>query len=343
MSVVTQVSVPILRRGGRGRGLAGGGGRSRGWGWGWGWVVVWLWVVLLGGRVGANAVEEPGVDAWCSGTIPGLEAEASPGWFEDLKASVVGEERRLAVVWAPPREVGTNGAAVVEVSTGRAGHWPSRDWKRWPMQPSAEGWRAMVAVASVEAPLVYFVRYTAPAGGRAVASPLRLFRTVASDLTTPTFVFNGFLDGFEEGIPGWEAVAAGLPETVLQASAKALTGRGALRMEVPPGRASVTVGTVRVQGWMLEEHAPVALRFAARTESGDGQVHCDLHGFARTPQVAIYPTQADFPIGPEWRRLEVPMEAFTGLRPGTVDWFTIQFRAESGRALLVDDLELVLR
>ena len=136
---------------------------------------------------------------------------------------------------------------------------------------------------------------------------------------------------------------ADAPRPRLRTAANALTGLRALRIEVPDGRASMTVGTVRIQGWMLIEHAPVAVRFAARTEGGEGKVGCRLHGHAGTDRVAVFPTRAEFSIGPEWRRLEVPIQAFSGLRPLEVDWMTIQFRAESGRALLVDDVELVLR
>lgn len=308
-----------------------------------------LLLVTLTGLVcrGADPLDVPCPEA----VLPSGETP-TPGWFEALGATPLVEERRLAVTWVPPAETGTAkrtpGTAEVLVSTGRPGHWPSRDWRRWKMELTASGWRAVVPVETVDEPLAYFVRHTS--SGETHVSPVRLFRVPGSELVAPTFVFTGFLDGFEEGITGWEPVAAGLPDTAVTRSSQALTGRGALRLEVPPGRASVTVGTVRIQGWMLLEHNPVAVRFAARMEEqagrkdgGVGRVNCALHGQARTPDVAIYPTLGEFTIGKEWRRLEVPVEAFTGLRPGTVDWFTIQFRADSGRALLVDDLELVLR
>jgi hypothetical protein len=307
-----------------------------------------LLLLMLAGAVGRGA---DSLDVPCPEALLPSGETSTPGWFESLVATPMVEERRIAVTWVPPGDAGAakraTGTVEVLASTGRPGHWLSRDWRRWKMEQTASGWRAVVPVETVDEPIAYYVRHLEE--GRSRVSPVRLFRTPGSELLAPTFVFTGFLDGFEEGIAGWEPVAAALPETAVTHSQRALTGRGALRLEVPAGRASVTVGTVRIQGWMLLEHAPVAVRFAARLEDATGRkedvgrIGCALHGNARTPDVAIYPTLGEFTIGREWRRLEIPIEAFTGLRPGTVDWFTIQFRADSGRALLVDDLELVPR
>ena len=294
------------------------------------------WIV---GVAAAHAAEP--VDAWCPGASLPSGLSPAPDLFETLAATAVLEDRRLAVVWNPGLKVSTNGVALVHASTGAPGHWASRDWRSWRMERTEAGWRALVPLESVEMPLAYFVGFASAVATN--CSPVRSFRTAGSDLVTPTFVFNGFLEGFEEGLEAWEPTVAGISERSMVRSTNALTGRYALRLEVPAGRASMTVGTTRVRGWMLEEYSPVALRFAARTESGNGRIACVLHGNARTPNVAVYPTKAEFTVGRDWRRFEVPMEAFTGLRPGMVDAFTLQFRSESGRALLVDDLELVLR
>jgi hypothetical protein len=201
-------------------------------------------------------------------------------------------------------------------------------------------WRVSVPLVSGVEPVVYRVRHVR--GAQTNTSPARVFRPGLVDPPVTVGPFSGLVDGFEDGIGGWSGTVPGV-NGGLGWTDRALTGRGGLRIEVPGQRASMTVGTVRLQGWMLVEHGPRAVRFAARTEGGEGRVGCALHGHAGTDRVAVFPAKGEFRIGPEWRRLEVPLAAFAGLRPGEVDWMTIQFRAESGRALVVDDVELVLR
>lgn len=299
-------------------------------------IVPWLLIAWAVGAADAppapdDALGEPG-------EYPaGLAEWVRPGPFEQLGARA--ERRGLEVTWLPspadrPEEV------TVLTSTDEPGHWQVRDWREEPMRLTSGAWRAWVPLASIAVPTVYFVRQSGPGGTK--VSPMRRFRPREAGLVEPTFPFNGFLDGLEEGIGGWEVVSAIRRGRPLTTSTNAFSGRHCLRVEVPAGRGSIAVGTTRIRGWMLTEHAVAAVRFLARTESGKGRLRVALHSRARTEDLAVHPAGADLEVGSEWRPCEVPLGRFARLQARAVDWFTIEFRAEPGTALLLDDLELVL-
>lgn len=314
----------------------------------WAHGLVWAWLVRA---AGASFAGEGGplVDGWWEGALPGEDAPGLTAGFEGLSASVPDGGGRLSIVWsssAPEGAAfqGTGDGWVVEWSAGAPGHWASRDWRVQPLAVVDGCRRAFVPLLSAVEPVVYRLRKEGDGGGRGgaqVTAP-RVYRPALADPPVTVGPFSGLLDGFEEGIGGWSGAVPGIREGFSWTS-QSLTGRGALRIQVPERRASMTVGTVRLQGWMLSEFSPRAVRFAARTESGEGRVSCRLHGHAGTEQLSVFPAKGEFRIGPEWRRLEIPIEAFAGLRATEVDWLSLQFRAEAGRVLLVDDLELVLR
>jgi len=297
--------------------------------------------VTAAAAVSAASGAEP-ADVWLTNGAP-VSVVASAGStaeYESLGAALANQYLRVA--WDAPASISTNAQVVVETSVGKPGHWASRDFALVPMKGTGGSWSATLPVPSVEHPLIYRVRVAA--AGVTNASPWRLFQPLSAGLELPTFPFSGYLEGFEDGAPAtWQPTVSGVPEGGVTVGTNALSGRWALRLTVPPSRGSITVGTTRIQPWMLLEHSPVAVRFAARTEGGGGRIGCALHGNARTEDLAVYPAAGTFDVGPDWRRFEVPMEAFLGLRPSTVDWFTIQFFAEPGRVLDVDDVELVLR
>lgn len=279
-------------------------------------------------------------DEWWTGEFAsprGAAPAPAAGVFDGV--SGVARDGRLRVRWSPPASV--TGIEVL-ASTDSPGHWRVRDWRRYPMAPEGAGsWQASIPVPSVEVPTFYLVRATL--AGKPTDSPPRIFRPRLAGLTQPTFPFTGFLEGFEEGVDAWELIGRASVPGSLGWSNHAASGRHALRVVVPSGRGSVTIGTVRVRGWMLVEHPVVALRWMARTESGEGRVRCALHSRARTPDLAVHESREEWVVGPGWRQVEVPLVGLPHLRPADVDWLTLQFRAEAGGVLLVDDLELVLR
>ncbi|MBL9128674.1 MAG: hypothetical protein JNL97_13550 [Verrucomicrobiales bacterium] len=279
-----------------------------------------------------RSLEGPGGDVLASGSCTG-------------KVSAAYRDRWLNVVWEAEGDgcsVASPGAtARVVASTDAPGHWAVRDWRSWPMSRTSGGWEARLPLASASVPVVYFVESVA--SGATNASGMRCFRPTLAKVEEPTFPFSGHLEGFEQGMVGWEWGGSGDGTEWMRLVPEAWTGKAALRIEVPRVRASATVGTLKLRGWMLFELSARKLAFVARTEQGEGRLRLALHGDARTERLAVFPAKEEFVVGPTWRRIEVPMDAFVHLRPRAVDWMTIQFVADSGRAVLVDDLELELR
>ncbi len=300
---------------------------------------------------GSTNAPPDGGDGWSSDVRPPSEfgrrrVAGATGIYGNLTARVA--ERHMVVRWTPPRSVAATGPIpVVRASTDTPGKRVLRDWRPWPMKRTEGGaFEARIPVPSVEVPTAYFLSRELREATE--ASPVREFWPRLAGMTEPTEPFRGFVEGFEDGASGWELVTAvgdASPGRHLRLSTNALSGGGALRVEIPPGRGSVTVGTVRVRGWMLTEHPVEAIRVAARTESGEGRLGCVLHSRARAgaDDLAVHPARGEFRVLPAWQRLEVPVEAFVGLRPYWVDWLTLQFFGDSGGAVLLDDLELVLR
>jgi hypothetical protein len=302
-------------------------------------MLLWVMAILGLGSFEPQAAEPP--DA----PLEGLEGDPFVAAGQTGVVSAAFVDRRLRVEWsgATPATSESTVSPVprVLVSTDAPGHWPVRDWRSWPMTGRPGAWEARIPLLSAFTPVVYFVE--ASAAGTTNASAMRWFRPRLAAVTEPTFPFTGHLEGFEQGMAGWEWGGSGDGSAWMTVSSDAWSGRGALRIEVPSRRASATVGTVRVRGWMLAEHAPRQLVVVARTEKGTGKIRMALHGDARSPQLAVFPAKSEFEVGPRWRRIEVPLSSFVNLRPSSVDWLTIQFLADSGRAVLLDDLELELR
>lgn len=300
------------------------------------WTRVWLVVSWLGLGVGAGAADAP--DQALEGAV--TDPFASGGRSGVVSASLA--DGRLRVAWAADGRSGAdNEAPRVIASTDALGHWAVRDWRSWPMVWAEGRWQVSLPLLSTSVPVVYFVEQIV--SGSTNQSAMRCFRPKLAGISEPTLAFRGFLEGFEQGLVGWEWGGSGDAGPWMTVSSQAWAGKGALRLAVPSGRGSATVGTVRLRGWMLEEHLPRAIRMMTRMESGEGRLRLALHGNARTEGLAVYPAQTDIPVTTEWRRVEVPLKDFVHLRPATVDWMTLQLLADSERAVLVDEVELVLR
>jgi hypothetical protein len=279
--------------------------------------------------------------------LEGLEGDLFVAAGQTGLVSAAFMDRRLRVEWGGTTHSNSSATATgsqvprVLVSTDAPGHWLVRDWRSWPMTGRPGAWEARIPLVSASTPVVYFVE--ASGAGTTNASAMRWFRPRLAGVTEPTLPFTGHLEGFEQGMAGWEWGGSGDGSPWMTVSKAAWSGLGALRIEVPSGRASATVGTVRVRGWMLAEHAPRQVVVVARTERGTGKIRMALHGDARSPGLSVFPAKSEFEVGTRWRRIEVPLDSFVNLQPSAVDWLTIQFLAEAGRAVLLDDLELELR
>lgn len=320
----------------------------------WWGLVCGLALVYGPGRLEGATPPPEGGDGWATEVVVPPEFGTPLGTSGFGTLSAVAADRYMVVRWMPSRALSSApGSPGIQASTDTPGKRILRDWRSWPMTRAAGGaFEARIPVASIDVPTAYFLtRFPGvPEGNRGVpeVTAAREFWPRVAGMTEPTEPFRGFVEGFEEGLRGWELVSvrdAGDAGRGLVASTNALSGSRALRLEIPPGRGSVTVGTVRVRGWMLTEHRVEAIRIAARTESGEGRLGVALHSRARTgaDALAVHPARGEFRVLPTWQRLEIPIEAFVGLRPYWVDWLTFQFFGESGTSLVLDDLELVLR
>ena len=126
-------------------------------------------------------------------------------------------------------------------------------------------------------------------------------------------------------------------------SEEAWRGRRSLRVEVPAGRASVTVGTPQVRGWMLVERDVRSIRVMVRTVRGVGRVTLALQARTEAGELSVHEDPREWAVTDSWARVELVVGALPRLASRDVDWFSLQFRAEPGAALLVDELELEVR
>ena len=170
---------------------------------------------------------------------------------------------------------------------------------------------------------------------------MRVFDPGGAGLAAPSDPRWTFLAGFEDMLEGWELATGARNPPPLEVASPGSSGRGALAVTVPPGRASVAVNTTVLRGWMLLELGPAAaLRVAARTDAGPGRLRVWLATQAGSPEFVRHEGPPAWEVGPEWRRFEAPLAAFSRLRPGEVDRVTFEFSGRAGQRLLLDDVEL---
>lgn len=268
-----------------------------------------------------------------AGRAPAFLTNAAVLAPQGLAATAAGG--RLRVTWAA-RGPATDAAVTLWTSTDAPGHWPSRDWRPVAMTRQGGAWAAELPLRSAVVPVVYFAQ---AAGG---VTPMRIFHPARAGVAEPPAAAWTFLEGFEEGHEGWELATGAREAPPLERASPGATGRGALAVTVPPGRASVAVNTTALRGWMLLEAGPGAtLRLAARTDAGPGRLRVWLATQAGAPEFVRHEGPGAWEVGPEWRRFEVPLAAFQRLRPGEVDRVTFEFAGRAGQRLLLDDVELV--
>jgi hypothetical protein len=246
----------------------------------------------------------------------------------------------LRVVWTPPPG-DTPASATLRVSIGPPGHWPARDWRTYPLFLHGANWESIVPVDTLEVPLIYFVE--APPGGPSPLSPLRVCYPGRLGLEMPTRIFWPFLEGFEESLESWRWLAGGPEDGRLQTSGTVKNGKLALSVKIPPGRASVTVGTTRVRGWSVLEHRATGVAVWIRTREGTGRARFAFlaNAFA-TNQVADAPP-LEAPIRERWNQIEVPFSAPAKFPLGDLDLFSIELLGSAGTEFLLDDLQLLGR
>lgn len=298
----------------------------------------WAAGLLAGVLLPALRAEE--ADRWL--LPPGVFPEGAPAarLTTNQAAGLAGAAAggRLRVTWPPPAPP-TNAAVRLRFSTDAPGRWPARHWRATPMVWREGAWRADVAVITTEVPMIYFAETTED--GPAQATPMRIFFPAQAGVTRRASLSWAFLEGFEEGHEGWTLATGATSAPPLEIVSPGASGRRALAVTVPPGRASVAVATTVLRGWMLLEHGPAALRFAARTDAVEGRLRVKLLANAGSPEFVLHEGPPAEAVGPAWRRVEVPFAAFPRLRARDVDRLVIEFASRAGQRLLLDDVELV--
>jgi hypothetical protein len=223
------------------------------------------------------------------------------------------------------------------VSADAPGHWPARDWRTFSMRRFGASWAAEIPVDSLDVPQIYFV--AARENGKLMASPMRLAHPRALGMEAPSHFFWAFVEGFEQDLDGWRMVTA----TEVRTDVVARSGRAALVVRVPAGQRSVSVQTTRLRGWFLEEHGATGIGVWLRTRSGKGTVAFALMANAFSTNQIVARRADTVKVSTKWAKAALPFDSFPKMNLGDVDMFSIEFAAEPGTELLIDDVHLLGR
>ena len=290
--------------------------------------VIWLCAQL------ARAEPKPPADAWLTEAValPRHVTTNAPdaATFATLHTELLAEQ--LRVRW--PAAAGFPAQTVtLHFSADAPGHWPSRDWRALPMTRRGENWEANLPVDDLEVPLVYFLRAQ---GATQRCSPLRVVAPRAAGLEQPSRVFWPFLDGFEEGLTGWETSG----NATLKLTPLAHDGHAALAIAAPDGLRTVRVSTPRVRGWHYTLQLATGVRVWLRAPRG-GVVRFHLHAHADTPHATSATSSIVVTARDQWQRVDLAFTSFGQFNFASMDRLTIEFTGDG--ELLVDDLRLLGR
>lgn len=292
-------------------------------------------IFTLGLMAGFGAGPEPAADRWFT------EAGGRPEQFAD--ATVVTNEfaRLRAEVLAGGLQVKCEGSDSLTdlkliASADAPGHWPARDWRTRAMRRAGPGWLAEIPVDSLDVPQIYFV--AARVDGRAVVSRLRLAQPRGLGMERPSRLFWAFIEGFEQGPEGWRTAGDSL-----RTNALARSGRAALAVRVPAGRKSVSVESTRLRGWFVREHGAEGFALWLRTAGGTGQAAFSLAANAFTTNQVTSRRSETVAVSTNWTKARLTFESFPKAPLADLDLLTIEFTAEAGTELLMDDVHLLGR
>ena len=301
-----------------------------------------LLAVLVVNGLLVHAQTKPSADTWVVGTAQfprGLVTNAVNGEaFRSLAAEHLAEQ--LRVRWQPPVSP-ASARLVLHFSADAPGHWPARDWRVLPFAQRGAVWEGTLPVDDLDVPVVYFVSDGLPAP--AVLSPMRVVSPRLVGMEKPSRVFWPFLDGFEEGVSGWELSPAGTGAPPPRLSPAAHDGKAALSITLPAGQRSVTVGTARVRGWHYSHQLATGLRVWLRAPGGTGRARFTMHaGYGTTNAVTAVST-IEATLDDQWRKVDLSFSSFPNFQAVGTDWFSIELSGESPREFLVDDVRLLGR
>lgn len=290
----------------------------------------------------ARAQTKAPADAWVNDALRyprGITTNALlPAPFATLRAEHLAEQ--LKVLWQPSTPV-MQPRLTLHFSADAPGHWPSRDWRALPMTQRGGVWEATLPVDELDVPLVYFVSdgYPVPA----LLSPMRVVSPRLTGMEKPSRVFWPFLDGFEEGVFGWELSATPATFLPLKTSPNAHDGNAALSVALPAGQRSITVGTPRMRGWHYSHQLATGLRVWLRAPGGTGQARFTLHANHGTTNAVVTTSTIEAALDDKWRKVDLSFSSFPNFPVVGADWFSIEFSGEGPREFLVDDVRLLGR
>lgn len=260
-------------------------------------------------------------------------ATVSTNHFATLHAEVVAD--LLQVTCA----AGENVSDMRLVASADApGHWPARDWHTRAMSRRGATWVAALPVDSLDVPQIYFV--VAREQGKPVVSPLRILEPRALGLERPTRLFWAFIEGFEQDLESWQVTD---PAAGIRTDGRAKNGRAALVLRVPAGARSVSVQTTKLRGWFLQEHGATGLGLWLRVKSGTGRTAFSLTTQAFSTNRVVARRTEVLSVSTNWMKAVLPFDSFPKFPVGDVDLFSIEFAAEPGTELLLDDVHLLGR
>jgi hypothetical protein len=222
-------------------------------------------------------------------------------------------------------------------SADAPGHWPARDWRTFGMRRFGGSWVGEIPVDSLEVPQIYFL--AAREQEKLVASPMRVVHPRALGMEAPSHFFWAFIEGFEQDLDGWRTADG----TEARTDPAAKSGRASLDVRVPAGQRSIAVETTRLRGWFLEEHGAAGMGVWLRTKSGTGTAAFTLVANARSTNQVLSRRAETVRVSTKWVRAALLFESFPKVRLGDLDLFSIEFAAEPGTELLIDDLHLLGR
>lgn len=300
-----------------------------------------LLVSAAEGVASVTQVRSRALDAWLDGAVPYPGALPSdPMRTAALEASATADG--LQVRWRPAADASAPGAediaATLWWSVDAPDRVASRHWIRAPLLREFDVWTAVLPWRSRHEPVVYFVQEQDRGVSRMRAADPKL-----AGPDGPVVFWTGHLDGLESGLEAWSLASARIQPSPLSWSDEAWRGQRSLRIEVPAGRASVVAGTPQVRGWMLMERDVRSVRVMARAVRGAGRVRLGLQTRTQAGELSVHEDSREWEVTESWMRVELVVSDLPRLTRRDVGWFTIQFRAEPGAALLVDELELEVR
>lgn len=301
-----------------------------------------LVAVLLAAGLLGRAQTKQSADALVTGAVQfprGFVSNAvNVGAFRSLAAEHLAEQ--LKVRWQPPVPPAP-AKLLLHFSADAPGHWPARDWRTLPLTQRGAVWEATLPVDDLDVPVVYFVSDGMPVP--AVLSPMRVVSPRLAGMEKPSRVFWPFLDGFEEGVSGWELSPTSLGAPPLKLSSAAHDGNAALSVVLPAGQRSVTVGTARVRGWHYSHQLATGLRVWLRAPGRAGTARFMLHANAGTATAQAVASTITAQIDDRWRKVDLAFSSFPNLPILGTDWFSIEFTGEGPAEFLLDDVRLLGR